>query len=178
MKNTRFSLVEPVEVEEGEDLPAGRESQPSSKSAVGFDEGIGAERGASKKEDNTSMGKSISRELHNRQYRDRRQGQTVDSMAERREGMSISLLSSRLEQVEEGEEEERGGRENKFCARKTYRTTILRNDAAFWLLGLINNSGSVIMMAVAKEIAPGAVGVVFLANVAPTILLKISAPYW
>lgn len=54
----------------------------------------------------------------------------------------------------------------------------LREDAAFWLLGLLNNSGYVIMMAVAKEIAPGAVGVVFLADIAPTMMVKLSAPYW
>lgn len=53
-----------------------------------------------------------------------------------------------------------------------------RNDSAFWLLGLINNSSYVIMMAVAKEIAPGAVGIVFLADVAPTLLIKVTAPYW
>lgn len=58
------------------------------------------------------------------------------------------------------------------------RKSQLRNDAAFWLLGLINNSPYVIMMAVAKEIAPGAVGVVFLADVAPTLIIKVTAPYW
>lgn len=58
------------------------------------------------------------------------------------------------------------------------RRTQLGNDAAFWLLGLINNSGYVIMMAVAKEIAPGAVGIVFLADVAPTMIIKVTAPYW
>lgn len=58
------------------------------------------------------------------------------------------------------------------------RRTQWRNDAAFWLLGLINNSGYVIMMAVAKEIVPGAVGIVFFADVAPTMIIKVTAPYW
>lgn len=58
------------------------------------------------------------------------------------------------------------------------RRTQVGNDAAFWLLGLINNSGYVIMMAEAKEIVPGAVGIVFLADVAPTMIIKVTAPYW
>ena len=60
----------------------------------------------------------------------------------------------------------------------TSKVSSFRSIVAFWLLGLINNSGYVIMMAVAKDIAPGAVGVVFLADVAPTMVVKISAPYW
>lgn len=54
----------------------------------------------------------------------------------------------------------------------------MRDDLAFWLLGLINNSSYVIMMAFAKDILPSAVGVVFLADVAPTMIVKVSAPYW
>lgn len=54
----------------------------------------------------------------------------------------------------------------------------VRNDVAFWFLGLINNTSYVIMMAFAKDILPSAVGIVFLADVAPTMLVKVSAPYW
>lgn len=91
-------------------------------------------------------------------------------MAGRKEGISVALLS--LPDGEHGahDEDEEGERRRSRTAR--------RNNLAFWLLGLINNSSYVIMMAVAKEIAPGAVGVVFLADVAPTMLIKISAPYW
>lgn len=60
---------------------------------------------------------------------------------------------------------------------RTWRGAI-RNDAAFWCLGLINNTSYVIMMAFAKDILPSAVGIVFLADVAPTMLIKMSAPYW
>lgn len=89
-------------------------------------------------------------------------------MAGRKEGISVALLSLPDGEHDEDEEGERRRR----------RRTARRNDLAFWLLGLINNSSYVIMMAVAKEIAPGAVGVVFLADVAPTMIIKISAPYW
>lgn len=80
--------------------------------------------------------------------------------------MGASLLSHRPPEKDELEEERRR------------RRTQFRNDSAFWLLGLINNSSYVIMMAVAKEIAPGAVGIVFLADVAPTMIIKVTAPYW
>lgn len=83
------------------------------------------------------------------------------------EGVSISLLNTAGEV--KGDEDATGA----AAARAS-----LRNTVAFWLLGLINNSGYVIMMAVAKDIAPGAVGVVFLADIAPTLLVQLSAPYW
>lgn len=67
--------------------------------------------------------------------------------------------------------EERG----KWTAR---RRMAMRDNLAFWFLGLINNSSYVIMMAFAKDILPSAVGVVFLADVAPTMVIKVSAPYW
>ncbi|EWM22857.1 cln3like protein [Nannochloropsis gaditana] len=53
-----------------------------------------------------------------------------------------------------------------------------QNLAAFWALGLLNNVVYVIMLAGAKEINAGGVGLVFLADVAPTFLVKLSAPYW
>ena len=85
-------------------------------------------------------------------------------MAGGKEGISVALLSL----TDDGDAD--GARRRRCTAR--------RNDVAFWLLGLINNSIYVIMMAVAKEIAPGAVGLVFLADVAPTMIVKITAPYW
>lgn len=58
------------------------------------------------------------------------------------------------------------------------KTAAVRNNLAFWFLGLLNNTSYVVMMAFAKDILPGAVGIVFLVNIFPTMLLKVSAPYW
>lgn len=49
---------------------------------------------------------------------------------------------------------------------------------AFWVLGLLNNTPYVIMIASAKTISEGGTGLVFLANVVPSLAIKISAPYW
>lgn len=54
----------------------------------------------------------------------------------------------------------------------------IRNDLAFFLLGVINNSSYVIMMAFAKDILPSAVGVVFLSLAGPALIVTVSAPYW
>lgn len=61
---------------------------------------------------------------------------------------------------------------------KHRRKIAVRNSVAFFLLGLINNSSYVIMIALAKDIMPSAVGWVFLVNVLPTVVVKVSAPYW
>ena len=53
-----------------------------------------------------------------------------------------------------------------------------RNLAAFWLLGVLNNSTGVIMMAGAKVIHGSGVGLVFLSAVVPSLALKLSGPYW
>eukprot|EP00039_Didymoeca_costata_P028204 m.20328 g.20328 ORF g.20328 m.20328 type:complete len:488 (+) comp6807_c0_seq1:136-1599(+) len=53
-----------------------------------------------------------------------------------------------------------------------------RNLAAFWVIGALNNSAYVIMNAGASEISSGAVGLVYLCNVAPSLLTKITLPYW
>eukprot|EP00953_Heterococcus_sp_UTEX-ZZ885_P000617 858-Heterococcus_DN1.PRE.2 len=49
---------------------------------------------------------------------------------------------------------------------------------AFWFLGLFSSTGYVIMVAGAKEINSGGVGLVFLCDVAPGFFVKLSAPYW
>eukprot|EP00614_Pseudopedinella_elastica_P018764 CAMPEP_0172650154 /NCGR_PEP_ID=MMETSP1068-20121228/242151_1 /TAXON_ID=35684 /ORGANISM="Pseudopedinella elastica, Strain CCMP716" /LENGTH=686 /DNA_ID=CAMNT_0013464517 /DNA_START=119 /DNA_END=2179 /DNA_ORIENTATION=+ len=49
---------------------------------------------------------------------------------------------------------------------------------AFWMLGLLNNSSFVIMIAAAVSIESGAVGIVHLSATVPGLLLKSSAPYW
>lgn len=52
------------------------------------------------------------------------------------------------------------------------------NLVAFWLLGLLNNISYVILLAGAAEISAGGVGLVFLADIAPTFIVKLTAPYW
>ena len=49
---------------------------------------------------------------------------------------------------------------------------------AFWFLGVFNNASYVIMIASAKTISEGGTAVVFLANVLPSMLVKLTAPYW
>ena len=49
---------------------------------------------------------------------------------------------------------------------------------AFFIIGIINNSTYVIMNAGAKEIAPSAVGFVYVCNVVPSFLCKLTGPYW
>ncbi|GMH67532.1 hypothetical protein TrLO_g1657 [Triparma laevis f. longispina] len=49
---------------------------------------------------------------------------------------------------------------------------------SFFLLGLLNNSSYVIMIAGAKEISEGGVALVFLSNVLPSFLCKLSGPFW
>jgi len=49
---------------------------------------------------------------------------------------------------------------------------------SFWILGVLNNTGYVIMIAAAKSISEGGVGLVFLANILPALVIKGTAPYW
>jgi battenin len=55
---------------------------------------------------------------------------------------------------------------------------INRATLAFWVIGLLNNMPYVIMLAGAKNISEGGTALVFIANVLPSLLLKISSPYW
>ncbi|KAI8105442.1 hypothetical protein M9434_000028 [Picochlorum sp. BPE23] len=54
----------------------------------------------------------------------------------------------------------------------------VKNNVAFWLLGLLNNASYVIMIAGAVKISASAVGLVYLCAVLPGIICKASAPYW
>ena len=84
------------------------------------------------------------------------------------------------------------------------RVNVRAENVAFWLLGLLNNSGAavsgknesqpaqhdftdmtftlaavyVIMIAGANDISSGAVGLVYFCAVFPALLVKLSAPYW
>lgn len=49
---------------------------------------------------------------------------------------------------------------------------------AFFLLGLFNNMGYVVMNAGAKEITPCLVGLVYVANVLPSMSIKLTLPFW
>lgn len=53
-----------------------------------------------------------------------------------------------------------------------------RNLAAFWVLGLVNNIGYVVMIAGAQEIAAGGVGLVYFFDIFPALAVKLSGPYW
>ncbi|GBG31174.1 Protein BTN1 [Hondaea fermentalgiana] len=50
--------------------------------------------------------------------------------------------------------------------------------AAFWLLGLLNNSIFVVLNAGATLIVPGGVGVIYLCNNLPNLVVTVSGPYW
>jgi battenin len=52
------------------------------------------------------------------------------------------------------------------------------NVLAFFLAGIFNNSSYVIMNAGAKNIAPSMVGIVYVCNVLPAFLTKLTGPYW
>lgn len=49
---------------------------------------------------------------------------------------------------------------------------------AFWALGVLNNASFVIMVACAKSISEGGTALVFLSNSLPSLIVKLSAPYW
>ena len=53
-----------------------------------------------------------------------------------------------------------------------------RIPLAFWCLGLLNNASYVIMLASAKDISEGGTALVFIANVVPSLAIKLSAPYF
>ncbi|CAH0482438.1 unnamed protein product [Peronospora belbahrii] len=57
-------------------------------------------------------------------------------------------------------------------------TEKLHNLVGFWILGFINNIGYVIMIAGAQEIIAGGVGLVYLVDIFPALLIKLSGPYW
>eukprot|EP01138_Halocafeteria_seosinensis_P009259 gb/GECG01009462.1/.p1 GENE.gb/GECG01009462.1/~~gb/GECG01009462.1/.p1 ORF type:complete len:496 (+),score=44.55 gb/GECG01009462.1/:1-1488(+) len=53
-----------------------------------------------------------------------------------------------------------------------------RNVIAFWILGLLNNYGYVVMLSAAKDIDENKAGLVLLADIVPTVLIKVTAPFW
>ena len=53
-----------------------------------------------------------------------------------------------------------------------------RNAVAFFLLGLLNNLTFVVNNAGAMDILPSDVGVIYLLNSVPELIVKVSAPFW
>ena len=49
---------------------------------------------------------------------------------------------------------------------------------SWWFMGILNNISFVIIAASAKDILPSAVGTLYLAESIPSLLVRISAPYW
>jgi len=56
--------------------------------------------------------------------------------------------------------------------------TIAVLSAIFVTIGLLNNLSYVIMLASAKSISEGGTAIVYIANILPALLIKLSAPYW
>lgn len=54
----------------------------------------------------------------------------------------------------------------------------MRNAAACFLLGTFNNLMGVINTAGANKILPGEVGVIYIVNVMPELIVKATAPFW
>mmetsp|Transcript_22330 Transcript_22330/g.36955 ORF Transcript_22330/g.36955 Transcript_22330/m.36955 type:complete len:448 (+) Transcript_22330:95-1438(+) len=54
----------------------------------------------------------------------------------------------------------------------------LTSPWAFWALGLLNNASYVLLIACGKSISEGGTGLIFLSNSLPSLLVKLSAPYW
>lgn len=53
-----------------------------------------------------------------------------------------------------------------------------RTVVSFWAMGALNNMPYVIMLSAAKSISEGGTAIVFLANVMPGLVVKLSGPYW
>jgi len=52
------------------------------------------------------------------------------------------------------------------------------NLMAFWVCGLLNNYGYVIMLSGAEDILPGMGGAILACDIAPALVVKATAPFW
>lgn len=52
------------------------------------------------------------------------------------------------------------------------------NVAAYFLLGLFNNITYVVNNAGAGDIVPGDIGLIYITGIVPTLIVKITGPYW
>lgn len=62
--------------------------------------------------------------------------------------------------------------------RHQHRFSVLLTEVLFVIAGLLNNGPYVIMLACAKSIAEGGVAAVYIANIVPSLAVKLTAPYW
>ena len=58
------------------------------------------------------------------------------------------------------------------------RSTDLSVLVWFWILGVLNNSSYVIMIASAKSISSGGVALVYISAIIPGMMMKMTAPFW
>mmetsp|Transcript_25789 Transcript_25789/g.53623 ORF Transcript_25789/g.53623 Transcript_25789/m.53623 type:complete len:459 (+) Transcript_25789:88-1464(+) len=73
----------------------------------------------------------------------------------------------------------RGSRSRLISGGGTEKDDMTRWDAVlWWFIGTLNNISFVICAASAKDILPTSVGVVYLANSFPSLIIRLSAPYW
>ena len=59
-----------------------------------------------------------------------------------------------------------------------HRLSPLLAEVLFVFAGLLNNGPYVIMLACAKSISEGGVAAVYIANIVPSLAVKLTAPYW
>ena len=97
---------------------------------------------------------------------------TNDVPEEELAAVSLSLSCQQQEQQQQQQQDQRSRR------RINRRTIATKLGISFWSIGVLNNAGYVIMIASAKSISEGGVGLVFLANILPALAVKASAPYW
>uniref|UniRef100_A0A7S2NIX1 Battenin n=1 Tax=Zooxanthella nutricula TaxID=1333877 RepID=A0A7S2NIX1_9DINO len=64
------------------------------------------------------------------------------------------------------------------AAKSTSRSEVAWSVAAFFCLGLLNNTLGVVMNAGASKIDDAAIGVVYMAGNLPTFVVKLTGPYW
>lgn len=81
-----------------------------------------------------------------------------------------------VDDVEKADEarKETTGEEQKEEKRKE----AARNLMGFFLMGLLNNVTYVMMNAGAGDIVPGEYAVIYLCNIAPSMVVKLTGPYW
>jgi hypothetical protein len=91
----------------------------------------------------------------------------------------LSITGTTYAEKEEEEVDEQSG--GNICfrfGRRICGKEDPRNVAAFFLLGLFNNIVFVINNAGAGDIAPGNYALIYICNIFPTLIVKLTGPYW
>eukprot|EP01100_Stratorugosa_tubuloviscum_P015869 TRINITY_DN959_c1_g1_i1.p1 TRINITY_DN959_c1_g1~~TRINITY_DN959_c1_g1_i1.p1 ORF type:complete len:422 (-),score=138.04 TRINITY_DN959_c1_g1_i1:121-1386(-) len=68
-------------------------------------------------------------------------------------------------------------RENNYCCFSLTKNDV-RNIVAFWICGLLNNFAYVVYLSASENLVPGNSGSVLLANILPTLCVKLTAPFY